>query len=326
MLRFQSTPRAYGRPFLAHVLCAFAALSGAGCASDPELEPLPLSAAAAELGPDDRTALETTLARLFGPPDAPRYALLEGWTGAGFDPNGPLPAGGSDLLVQAIAADNGRGWHDALLRHERGEDPSSTKLPTSLQAALDGNSDPSATIRRWQPDLVESARLYARECSTCHGVAGGGDGRAAAQLDPKPRDFRSGEFVHRAVSPAPRPAQDDLVRVLKRGIAGTGMPLFTRLGPARQSGLADYVRFLSLRGEVERTWFELLAAGGGPPSSELMDEVYLEAWSRWAILPAPPGGSEVQESPAVSPPGPPPVVDLPVDDPTLGRSPSDDSR
>ncbi|QDU85541.1 hypothetical protein Pla163_26730 [Planctomycetes bacterium Pla163] len=306
----RSIPCALRRPLVALALALVAAVGGSGCATDPELEPLPLSQAAAELAPDDRAALEQALARLFGPPDLPRYAVLEGWAAAGFDPNAPVPAGASETLVGAIATDNARGWYDALLRHERGEDPSSPKLPTSLQRALDGSPDPAATIRAWQPDLVESARLFARECATCHGVAGGGDGRSAAQLDPVPRDFRSGEFVHRAVSPAPRPTQDDLVRVLKRGVAGTGMPLFTRLGPARQSGLADYVRFLSLRGEVERAWLELRAAEGSPPSAARMDEVYVEAWSRWAILPAPPAGTEAPMSP---------------DGPNTGAAPSTDA-
>ena len=103
-----------------------------------------------------------------------------------------------------------------------------------------------------------------------------------------------------------------VIGILKRGIAGTGMPLFTRLGPARQSGLADYVRFLSLRGEVERTWLDLRETEGSPPSRERMDEVYLEAWSRWAILPAPPEDSEVLTSPADAPPP--------------ARSPSDEPR
>src|SRR3954468_15765210 len=39
------------------------------------------------------------------------------------------------------------------------------------------------------PDIARGAALYAQNCASCHGVAGRGDGAAAAALNPKPVNF-----------------------------------------------------------------------------------------------------------------------------------------
>lgn len=42
-----------------------------------------------------------------------------------------------------------------------------------------------------QADAVAAGQtLYATNCASCHGDSGGGDGPAAASLDPKPRNLR----------------------------------------------------------------------------------------------------------------------------------------
>ena len=43
------------------------------------------------------------------------------------------------------------------------------------------------------PNLARGAALYAAQCASCHGVAGGGDGPLAASLEPKPIAFTDGE-------------------------------------------------------------------------------------------------------------------------------------
>lgn len=268
------------------VLAACSAVLAAAC-GDATVPPLPLHGDASALPAADREQLTADLERFFGTARAPRFAALDGWEAAGFDPDAAAPTGRSDELAARIADDNAERWHAALRRAAAGEDPVADAMPDSLVRALDGleGAAASAAIRAWQPDLAESARRFDRECATCHGRAGGGDGPSSIALDPVPRDFRSGTFVHRAVGPNPRPTQSDLVRVQQRGIAGTGMPLFARLGAARQSGLADWVRYLSLRGEFERAWLDHRAAFAAPPSDDEMRADYAEAWSRWAILP-----------------------------------------
>lgn len=75
---------------------------------------------------------------------------------------------------------------------------------------------------------VDSGRsgetLYKEYCSVCHGDKGEGDGFAAEYLDPKPRDFTSGKFKIR--STISLPTDEDISRVITKGLPGTLMPAF----------------------------------------------------------------------------------------------------
>jgi mono/diheme cytochrome c family protein len=44
--------------------------------------------------------------------------------------------------------------------------------------------------------LAAAKELFLKNCATCHGQEGKGDGPAGLALDPKPRDFTSGEFKY----------------------------------------------------------------------------------------------------------------------------------
>ena len=135
------------------------------------------------------------------------------------------------------------------------------------------------------PGLAESAETYRRECLHCHGVEGGGDGPSAFGLSPAPRDVRLGIFKYTALKDQSRPRRADLLHTLEQGIAGTSMPNFPRLAPAVREGLADYVRFLALRGEVESalvaTWRE-----EDELKAESIGEALAFVWSRWAKAPS----------------------------------------
>lgn len=130
------------------------------------------------------------------------------------------------------------------------------------------------------PTLARSAENYARECLHCHGVEGGGDGPSAYGLSPKPRDFRNGIFKYTALKDQSRPRRRDILHTLEQGVAGTSMPNFQRLSEIEREGLADYVRFLAVRGEVETllvaTWKE-----EGELSADSVHECASIVWSRW---------------------------------------------
>lgn len=105
-------------------------------------------------------------------------------------------------------------------------------------------------------DDVETG-LFRKHCSQCHGITGDGRGPAAALLDPYPRDFRRGTFKVKSTPPNSRPSIDDLIHVLENGIVGTSMPAMRNLKSDRHYAndidvLAEYVRYLAIRGEVER--------------------------------------------------------------------------
>ena len=93
--------------------------------------------------------------------------------------------------------------------------------------------------------------LYRRHCVHCHGVSGDGAGPTAAFLTPFPRDYRKGIYKFKATQRSARPRPDDLATVLREGIPGTAMPSFLLLPADEIEALVEYVRYLSMRGEVE---------------------------------------------------------------------------
>jgi mono/diheme cytochrome c family protein len=103
---------------------------------------------------------------------------------------------------------------------------------------------------------IESG-LYRKHCVQCHGITGDGFGPAASLLSPYPRDFRRGTFKFKSTPVGSKPLHSDLIRTVSNGIPGTAMPAFSTLNNSKDfsddvDALAHYVRFLAIRGEVER--------------------------------------------------------------------------
>jgi mono/diheme cytochrome c family protein len=90
-----------------------------------------------------------------------------------------------------------------------------------------------------------------QHCLHCHGVSGDGNGPTARFLNPRPRDYRQGVFKFKSTQAPMKPSHSDLVRIMKDGIPGTYMPSFVLLGEEKLGLMADYVRWLSIRGELE---------------------------------------------------------------------------
>lgn len=94
-----------------------------------------------------------------------------------------------------------------------------------------------AAARDWDPARLDERKpeatkeslsaglaLYALWCAPCHGRTGAGDGPAAAQLWPRPRDFSLGLFKFRSTGSGELPTDGDLFRSIARGVPGTSMP------------------------------------------------------------------------------------------------------
>ncbi len=126
-----------------------------------------------------------------------------------------------------------------------------------LNVIVDVDSlDRAAGPVRRDEKLVERG-LYRKHCAQCHGITGDGLGPAAALLNPYPRDFRRGSFKFKSTAQGVRPVLEDLVRTIEKGLPGTSMPAMSNLirGSHYDNDipiLANYVRFLAIRGEVER--------------------------------------------------------------------------
>lgn len=99
--------------------------------------------------------------------------------------------------------------------------------------------------------LQRGRDLYLRHCVHCHGVSGDGNGPTAQYLTPKPRDYRKGVFKFTSTKPGIRASRDDLFRIVKLGVAGTYMPSFMLLPDDEVSSIVEYIRWLSMRGEME---------------------------------------------------------------------------
>lgn len=96
--------------------------------------------------------------------------------------------------------------------------------------------DPAALIAGG-PQLLERGRaLYAENCVACHGAAGRGDGPAAANLVPRPRDFTSPEGWKNG------PGLDGIFTTLERGIPGSAMAPYDQLSKTDRMALAHAVK------------------------------------------------------------------------------------
>ena len=91
---------------------------------------------------------------------------------------------------------------------------------------------------------VKGYKIYKEYCSVCHGDEGRGDGFAAKFLDPKPRDFTSGKYKIRSTTSLP--TDDDINRVITKGIPGTLMPAFKQdLDEQEISSLVAHIKDFS---------------------------------------------------------------------------------
>lgn len=76
---------------------------------------------------------------------------------------------------------------------------------------------------------AEGDALYQFRCAACHGEQGMGDGPAADFLYPRPRDFSLALFKYKTTPGSLPPSDEDLVRIIKHGLPGTGMPGWSTL-------------------------------------------------------------------------------------------------
>ncbi|MEL6548152.1 MAG: cytochrome c [Myxococcota bacterium] len=71
--------------------------------------------------------------------------------------------------------------------------------------------------------LATGRRAYKAVCESCHGAAGDGRGRLGVRQNPKPRDFAKGVIKFASVPAGELWVDDDVLRTLRHGLAGTQM-------------------------------------------------------------------------------------------------------
>ncbi len=89
-----------------------------------------------------------------------------------------------------------------------GDTPTKPKIPNTPEAVAAGK------------------KVYFKRCSFCHGLEGKGDGPVSEQILPRPRDFTTGLFKLRTTNSGELPTDEDLFRVISRGLPGSAMQPF----------------------------------------------------------------------------------------------------
>ena len=143
--------------------------------------------------------------------------------------------------------------------------------------------------------------LFRKHCVACHGISGDGAGPNAAALSPYPRDYRPGVFKYTSTAGGGKPAREDLLRTLRSGIPGTAMPSFGKLPSRQLESLAEYVKYLSLRGETE-----LYLLGQVVDEDETLDPAKLDDLVEEGVTPIAKAWDAAAEL-RVNPPPPPPT-------------------
>ncbi len=106
--------------------------------------------------------------------------------------------------------------------------------------------------------------LYREHCVHCHGTTGDGDGPTAAFLNPYPRDYRRGWYKFKSSKRDERPSTEDLMRTLYDGLQGSAMPSFKLVPEVDRRALVEYVKYLSMRGEMELAMVQYVAEADKP--------------------------------------------------------------
>jgi mono/diheme cytochrome c family protein len=152
--------------------------------------------------------------------------------------------------------------------------PAEAKPGAESDGGAAGQPGDVVLVARLEPQHLERGmQVFNKNCASCHGVTGDGEGAAAQYLDPKPRDYRNGKFKFISTPRGGKPRRDDLVRVITWGAKGTSMPSFRWMADEDRAAVIDYVMLLSHRGELElnlvqEVQFELDDPAGDEPTAE----------------------------------------------------------
>jgi len=115
--------------------------------------------------------------------------------------------------------------------------PPRALLLAALLLALASHAGAAAT-----PQQEAGKKLYDTHCAQCHGEKGDGQGPAAPNLLPRPRDFTTGKFKLRTTPSGMLPTDDDLKRVVRLGMPYTSMPPWPSLSDADVDAVVQYLK------------------------------------------------------------------------------------
>jgi len=132
------------------------------------------------------------------------------------------------------------------------------KKPEAAAARVDVSALMTST-----PELVAKGKgAFGINCASCHGMAGAGDGPAAAALNPKPRNFTEGYWRYGG-------GLARVTRTISEGSPGTAMSAFPGLPLEDRVAIAHYVRSLAPKLEDDKpedlAWLNPAPSATGAP-------------------------------------------------------------
>lgn len=102
--------------------------------------------------------------------------------------------------------------------------------------------------RTVEPQVLDRGRdVFNRFCASCHGFDGKADTPTARAIEPKPRDFTAAHFKHKLSAGDALPTDQELGKVIRNGVPGTGMPAWPNLDTAELDAVIQYVKTFSPR-------------------------------------------------------------------------------
>ncbi len=154
------------------------------------------------------------------------------------------PAAASTTQPQAVASTSEAEPASRGIAVANVETTARQTAPASAQRsapAASGTDDPA---------LARGEELFTKHCTICHGENGDGAGKFAYLMNPRPRNFKKGDFKL-STTQNQIPTADDFVRTIGRGMPGSAMPPWDHLPLADLQALAAYVREFHVLGMRE---------------------------------------------------------------------------
>jgi cytochrome c oxidase cbb3-type subunit 2 len=132
--------------------------------------------------------------------------------------------------------------------------PPAPAVPPVQEEEGEAPLPPSLELTDWimPPQAVRGRKVYEALCVGCHGPEGLGNGIAASDLNPVPRDFQKGNYKFRSTPYGHLPTREDLMRTVACGLSGSSMPEFRLVSELKRADVVEYILQLSLFGAARR--------------------------------------------------------------------------